>query len=106
MSKKREPQAIKDVLGVVLEQLKSKKSHPLVKLLQEWERVVKGKIAAHTKPVAWKDKCLIVNVDSSGYLYELNLQREKILNRLKKSLGKGKVNRIRFKIGAINGNEF
>ncbi len=103
---KREPQVIKDVLGTVLEQLRSKKPHPLAQLLQEWKKVAKGKIAAHTKPVAWKNKCLIVNVDSSGYLYELNLQREKILNKLKERLGKGKVSQLRFKIGAINGNEF
>jgi predicted nucleic acid-binding Zn ribbon protein len=96
---KTHPQAIKDVVSTILEGLKSREPQYKMGLLQEWRRAVRGNIAKHTKPVAWRGTRLIVNVDSSSYLYELSLRKEKILSRLKKYLGKEKINEIQFRIG-------
>lgn len=100
MMSKSQPQAIKDILSTVLEGVKGKEpQQPGVGLLREWRRVLRSKIARHSKPIARKGGCLIVNVDSSSYLYELNLQKEEILNRLKKRLGEEKIDEIQFRIG-------
>lgn len=94
------PQVIKDVISAILEGLKNKeKPSSPERLLWEWKKVVRGNIARHTKPVAWTGTRLIVNVDSSSYLYELNLQKEKILSKLKRRLGKGKIDEIQFRMG-------
>lgn len=93
------PQAIKDVVSTILEGLKNKEPSFLERLLLEWKKVVRGNIAKHTKPVAWTGTRLIVNVDSSSYLYELNLQKEKILSKLKRRLGKEKIDEIQFRMG-------
>jgi predicted nucleic acid-binding Zn ribbon protein len=98
---KEQPRAIKDVVSAILEGLRNKEPSLEEKLLQEWKRVVKSNIVRHSKPITCKGSRVVINVDSSNYLYELNLQKETILIRLQERLGEDKVSEIRFRIGGI-----
>lgn len=101
---KTQPQAIKGVVDAVLKGLRNKEPLPEDKLLYQWTRVVKGSLGKHSKPIAWTGTRVIVNVDSSGYLYELNLRKEKILSELKKRLGEEKLDKIQFRLGETDGD--
>ena len=57
---------------------------------------------SHTKPAAIKKNVLTVEVDSSTWIYFLSMKKKGILESMKKTLGKGKIEDIRFRIGEIS----
>ena len=66
-----------------------------------WERVVGEKASNHTRPVSFNKADLVVNVDGSAWLYELTLEKQKILKKLEEYLKGKKIKDIRFRIGEI-----
>ena len=66
-----------------------------------WERVVGEKASSHTRPVSFNKAGLVVNVDGSAWLYELTLEKQKILKKLEEYLKGKKIKDIRFRIGEI-----
>lgn len=49
-----------------------------------------------SRPVSFKDKILVVDCLNSVWASELNLRQEKIINWLKKKLGRNKIKKIKF----------
>ena len=93
---------IKDVVdGIVKGWKRESTSFTQDEILKVWEKAAGKRLAGHSRPVSFKTKRLIVNVDSSPWLYELTLQRPKILTRLKKSFKKKPVTELQFRIGEI-----
>ncbi len=93
---------IKDVVsGIVKGWKKESASFTEDKILKVWEKAAGRRLARHSRPVSFKAKRLIVHVDSSPWLYELTLQRPKILVRLKKCFKKKPVTEVQFRIGEI-----
>ena len=66
-----------------------------------WSSAVGKRAARHTRPVSLKKSRLVVNVDGSGWLYELTLKKRDILKRLEGRLKDQKVKEIRFRIGEV-----
>jgi predicted nucleic acid-binding Zn ribbon protein len=66
-----------------------------------WEYAAGLDAARHSRPVSVKKTIVIVNVDNSGWLYELTIQKKKILERLGEKLKGKKIKEIRFRIGEI-----
>ena len=66
-----------------------------------WEYAAGSGAAKHSRPVSFKKATVIINVDSSGWLYELTIQKKKILERLGEKLKGKKIKEIRFRIGEI-----
>lgn len=90
---------IKDVLGVVLEDLlKRGKETDLEKTQAVWKKIVGSKACAHTKIVCLTKEKIRVNVDSSAWLFELNLKKEAIQKELKKALN---IRELYFRLGGI-----
>ncbi len=70
-------------------------------ILSAWQRAVGVKAAKHSSPVGLKDKTLIVNVDSTVWIYQLRLKEADILKKMRKQLKKPGVEKIRFRAGEI-----
>ena len=66
-----------------------------------WKDALGKRAASHTLPVALKKGSLVVNVDSSAWLYELTLERRVILKKLDSGIKGNKIKGIRFRIGEV-----
>ena len=97
---KHSPEYIKDILGKVVKKLEAKKRGNKGEILKSWGDIT-GDIASHARPVIIKQQVLTVEVDSSAWLYALNLKKRKILEDIKKAVGEEKIKDIRFKIGEV-----
>ena len=98
---KRKAERIEAVVKSLMEKL-DKHSNPTSDEIEDiWKEVVGKKAFAHTKPASLMKKRLVINVDGSGWLYELTLRKDEFLAALKKRLGKDKINELQFRIGEL-----
>ena len=81
---------LKDILKDIWKDLAKKhKEQDSGRVQEAWEKIVGAKASAHTRIVYLTKEKIRVNVDSSAWLYSLNLKKEFIQEELKKSLGIG-----------------
>jgi predicted nucleic acid-binding Zn ribbon protein len=66
-----------------------------------WRKACGDKAAGHTKPVSIKKSVLTVNVDGSGWLYELTIKKKKLLEKLDGKIRGKNLKVLRFRIGEI-----
>lgn len=99
--RKNAPRLIGDVLKDVVENLSQAKKKEIFKIIAAWPNLAGKDFSHHAKPVSLKRGTLVVNVDESAWLYQANLQKEKLLMRLQKKAGGQKVQSIRFRIGKV-----
>lgn len=71
------------------------------KVLDAWGKTVDKKILTHTKLKSLKKDKLVIGVDSSGWLYQLNLEKEKISKKLNQRLKSKMPLKIYFRLGEI-----
>lgn len=95
------PQHIKSVINHIFGNPNSCLTQEHNKIAVAWEKAVSKKILAHTKLTSVRKDKLVVSVDSSSWLYQLNLEREKISSKLNKLLGLGGSLKIYFRSGEI-----
>lgn len=97
----KKEKAIGDVLKETLRKLvsPSRPSEEGARIL--WEAAAGADAAKHSKPVAIKKSELLVNVDSSSWLYELTMRKKKLLKGLEGKFGKKVIKNIRFRIGEL-----
>ena len=98
---KRRPERIEGVVKSIIQKLESNPNPTSEKIIAAWSEVVGKKGRAHSKPASLRRQRLIVNVDGSTWLYELTLNKERLLKGIKKKLGEDKVKEIQFRIGEI-----
>jgi predicted nucleic acid-binding Zn ribbon protein len=90
---------LKDILKDVWKDLAQKhKEQDGDRVQRAWEKIVGPKASAHTRIVYLTKDKIRVNVDSSAWLYALNLKKERIAEELRRSLGIGE---LRLGIGGI-----
>ena len=99
MSRKRPVIPLSKVLHGVLENLQ-----PDTKLGQEeieavWERLAGKEAAIHSWPRRLTKGKLLVEVDSSGWLYTLNLKKQFLAEGLIELLGAERLRELSFRIG-------
>ena len=93
-------EAIKDTVLNVMERLAAKKTGSAADEPETWlKKVLTKKELGHIKFNYFKKGVLNLNVDSSSWLYNFNLQKEELLDKLNKHL-KG-IKDIRFRIGDV-----
>ncbi len=68
------------------------------KVLTVWNEVVGPRIGANTKPVAYRDSKLFVQVSTTTWLHELSFMREEIVRRLNEKVGKKAIEDIVFSL--------
>ena len=84
---RREPRAIGDLVGAVLDDLALDSNGALRAILREWPDVVGAATAQHCEPAALRDGVLEVEADSNLWCQELNLRSPAILASLRRSHG-------------------
>ena len=91
---------IGDVLGRLLKRLGLERRTREARIALEWGRVVGETIARHSKPVGVRGKTLLVHVDSSVWLAELDRYfKGAMLEKIRDELGERRIVDIRFRIG-------
>lgn len=103
MTKKhtKRPDRIKEIIETVLKKLEKKEHGVKGEVIKAWYAAIDSTALKHTRPVSIKKKILIVQVDSSAWLYTLNLKKAEILNKIKNIAGPAKICGLRFKIGEL-----
>jgi predicted nucleic acid-binding Zn ribbon protein len=92
---------IKSILDKVLKDIEKKQAQlPDDSLDGLWEKCAGKKALKHTRLSFFKNGKVYINVENTGWLYELNLHREDILKKLK-TKSKNKIKDIKLKVGDI-----
>lgn len=89
-----------DLVGGVIKNLTGKERLGAEEIGSAWEAAA-GNAAKHSRPVSFKRDSLVVNVESSSWLYELTVNKKEIIKILEKNLKGKKVRELRFRIGDI-----
>ncbi|MCH7599276.1 MAG: DUF721 domain-containing protein [Myxococcales bacterium] len=97
--RKREPQAVADVLGGVLAAMQLDLAAPVAAIGENWEAIVGREVAEHCRPVGIKAGVLHADVDSSVWCQQLHLRSPEILSALKDFLGSTAPTALRFRVG-------
>lgn len=92
---------LSDLIKGLISSLGSKERLSEEDIAAAWTDAVGAKSAKHSRPVSLKKSGLVVNVDGSGWLYELTIKKKDILEKLAGSLKGKKIKDIRFRIGDI-----
>lgn len=91
---------LEEILKKVVEKM-GKKRPSEEEIADAWVDAAGNAAARHSRPVLLKKSVLVVNVDGSGWLYELSTAKPEILKKLGASVKKKKIKDIRFRIGDI-----
>ncbi|HEO63967.1 MAG TPA: DUF721 domain-containing protein [Candidatus Omnitrophica bacterium] len=97
------PFLIKDVVRDVFEVIDSGAKDALNRedIFEIWKKAAGSRAAKHTKPTNIRKGVLIVNVDSSVWIYQLRLKKEKILQKLNGHFNKDMIKDIRLRVGEL-----
>lgn len=98
---KTNPEHIKNIIGHVLGEKGLCQANEQSQVSSAWVKVAGKKAASHTRISSAKKNKLVISVDSSGWLYQLNLDKEKIGKKLNKILGEEEPLKIYFRLGEI-----
>jgi hypothetical protein len=91
--------AIKDILAGVIEKIACAKPKHYDRLQEVWQEIAGKKAMQHSKVAGIKDDQILIYVDSSAWLYQMNLEKEGSLNKFKQVFPETK--RLFFKIGKV-----
>ncbi|NQT95644.1 MAG: DUF721 domain-containing protein [Candidatus Omnitrophica bacterium] len=86
MSPKKSPIAIKDVLLQTLKGMSGQCEHTIFaeEIRGVWKKAAGEAASNHSTPTQLRGKTLVVNVDSPIWIYQLNINKEKIEKKLSK----------------------
>lgn len=98
---KSKEKSIENILKDVIGNLSGKGRVSEEEIGGAWGKAAGTKAAAHTKPVLLKKSVLTVNVDSSGWLYELTIKKKELLGKLDGKIRGKQLKGLRFRIGEI-----
>ncbi len=97
----KKPEGIQKILHNLIGSIEKKDSKKKEKILKVWQKTAGEKAYSHTRPVSIRRKTLIIEIDSSTWLYALNLKKRDLLKEIKKELQEYKIEDIRFRVGDI-----
>jgi len=100
----RDKASIGKIAGDVIKKLSKERRTKEARIKRVWQCAAGKRFAKHTRLSSFRRKRLVVNVDSSGWLYELSMNRDKITSRLKKVL-KDDFSQLQFRIGNLEEEE-
>jgi len=99
MKKTKNPEDIKNIINNVIKKIEKKGPGKKEKIYKLWGDVAGEMAMAHSRPIGIKKGILTIEIDSSTWLYELNIRKNELLLGLKKEIEGLKD--IRFKMGDI-----
>jgi len=95
------PTPIKSVLGKAIQSIIDSKKNTVSEeeIQQVWEQAAGKEASRHSHPIRIKENVLVVNVDSSIWIYQLNLNKQKIEKELNKLLKREQLITITLRAG-------
>ena len=90
---------IKDIILNVIGNISSGKPEVHNKLQRIWQNFFDKKTLEHTAIVGLRKGELVVHVDSPAWLFQMNLQKRKTLEKLQTEFPE--LSKIRFKLGKV-----
>ena len=94
------PEKVSDVLSRLLKESPIGHDMDHVEIYAVWRNTVDAETVRHTRVIGVRANTLIVEVDSSPWLYELdNFRKHTLLGTLRRSLKKTRIVDINFRIG-------
>lgn len=94
------PLAVKEVLKGLMKPLDWDNLGQRSLIRQVWERVVPPRLLPHTRLLEIRRRELWVEVSAAAWGQELQYLKPGILGELEKTLGPGKIQNLRFRIGS------
>ena len=93
---------IRNILEDVLKPYQSGPDFELKEVWRLWDEAVGEPIAQNARPAAFKGKILIVHVNSSTWIHQLQFLKNDMIIKLNAALEKPLIEEIKFKIGPLN----
>ncbi len=100
MQKKLTP--IGNILNSALKNFRPTKDTEMTRIWALWQEALGETIARETKPSAFKENTLIVNVSCSAWLQHLTFSKHEMIANLNTALKSELVKEMRFKIAKIH----
>ncbi len=94
---KRRPEEIKSVIEEILGRLEKTRKADEGGIIAAWENAAGKRAAKHTQPVSLRKGVLTVAVDGSAWLYQLTIDKRKLIDALKAGAGQ-EIADIQFRI--------
>lgn len=69
-----------------------------------WADIVGPSLAQHTSPAGWRGATLIINVEHSTWMQELQFMKRDLIAKIAETCPNTKLKDIRFQIGIIEGS--
>lgn len=95
---------IKGIVNQVMRSLQCAGNNENQKILSAWQKILSAEDREHCCVVNFRNKNLVVNVDSSSQLYQLTLGKQKLIKNLNKQLKKDIIRDIYFRVGDVKNN--
>jgi len=94
---------IKGIVEGLLEDWKKKKIFKKDIIERAWKKAAGKKALKHTRVSSFRSGRLIIEVDESGWIYELTIKKKEILDSLNKKLAAEDIaiSEIQFRIGTL-----
>lgn len=92
---------ISDIIDKVVKNYRLESDEELTHVWRLWNGLVGEIIAKNAQPAAFKGKILLVHVNSSAWIHQLQFLKEEIITKVNAALGKNLIEEIKFKIGSI-----
>jgi len=90
---------IKDIIPHVIEKISSQKPEEQIRLQEIWGKLVGESGQRHTAIQGWHEGVLTIRVDSSVWLFQMNLKKKSFLSELQKVMPA--IKDMIFRIGKI-----
>jgi predicted nucleic acid-binding Zn ribbon protein len=90
---------ISDIVKNVFLKLENEKTFSKEDVEASWKEIAGEAGFKHSRPMTLRGGVLTVCVDSSVWMQEMNMQKRRILKRLKSAFGKDRISELHFKIG-------
>jgi predicted nucleic acid-binding Zn ribbon protein len=91
-----------NIINTVLANRMQKKDAGLLQVWQHWDAAVGDVIADNARPAAFKGNLLLVHVNSSPWMHQLQFLKKEIIEKVNNALGDDLVADIKFKIGPLD----
>lgn len=95
------PTGIGDIIRSVFEGLDKKTRLTEEDIRAAWKDAAGAEADGHSRPVSLRRQTLVVHVDDSSWLYQMTLEKDRILKKLRERLGEGRIKEIYLRIGDI-----
>lgn len=88
-----------DLLPKAIQDLKADSKPSFEAIRDAWRRLAGDQAARHSWPRKWVRGQLLVEVENSGWMYTLNLKKERLLQGLIEFFGAGQMKGLCFRLG-------